>query len=669
MAANLELVIKGVDNASGVFKNIDKSAGGLAQTLGGPLKIGALAGVAALGSAVAIGITLVKAAAEEEAGIKRLAAAVDANGGSWARQGAVIEDVIQQRQALAFSDDELRSSLAMLTAQTGDVDEGMRRQVVAMDLARGANIDLGSASRLLGKVTDESHAALSRLGIVIDKDADATEVLAEVQKRFAGQSSAFADTAAGKWARVNLQFDNIKETIGGALLPVVTRLGDRLVTFLEENEEGIQELGEDFEKFATKTMPKVEEAVGDVVAVGTELLNLTLDLNDALDGKVFNTIANGIPIVQAFTGYLKIKELADDPAGQLDEIADSASKLPGPLGLIGSGVAALLPETSKLNSSAFDTGFAFDEATFKVQDWAGVVGAIPQKVTPAEQALDNQLTRSLEDATAAADDARKALFNMFNEPTQEEQEAEAVMAAYRLELAKLVEASGGAEFAEGTRGDQLKNHLIPAQDRHLDVVRLTRDAVKEEADAKLGGFSVQDEWQRKVDIGTQKLQGTRAELALAKGDVALYHHEMSLIPERFVTRFDVSMSPTAADWLAILQQDAINVGITGGGAFASHAVGGTVRTPFQIVGELGPELTALPMGTRVFPAHETAQMLGAGGAASISADDIAKAVARALEAMLPRALNGLTVQMDGHEVGRIFSDRMGRQTNLLSRGG
>lgn len=668
MAANLELVIKGVDNASGVFKNIDHSAGGLAKTMGGALKIGALAGVAALGSVVAIGVNFIKQAAEEEASIKRLATAVDASGGSWAKEGRAIEDAIRQRQKLAFSDDELRSSLALLTAITGDSEEALNRQSIAMDFARGANIDLETASKLLGKVTDENVNVLGRYGIRVEKGADATELLAKVQQKFAGQSAAFADTAAGKWARVNVQFDNIKETIGGALLPVVTRLGDRLVTFLEENEEEIQELGEDFEKFATETMPKVEEAVGDVVAGGTELLNLTLDLNDALDGKLFNTIANGIPIVQVFTGYLKIKELADDPAGQLDEIADSASRLPGPLGLIGSGVAALLPETSKLNSSAFETGKAFDEAALRGEDFAGVVGELPGKAAPAAGALNSEMTPALEDMTKAADDARKALFNMFNEPTQEEQEAEAVMANYRAELALLTEASGGAEFAEGTRGDQLKNYLIPAQDRHLDVLRLTRDATKEVADVTLGGFSTMDEQQRKIDEGTRKLAIANAEQALLTGNVALYREEIAKIPERFVTRFDVSMSPTAADWLAILQQDAINVGITGGGGIGSHAVGGTVRTPFQIVGELGPELAALPLGTRVFPAHETAQMLGAGGAAGGN-DRLMKLVEELIREIRPLARRPVIVEIDGREIARIASDRMGRQTNLLARGG
>lgn len=288
MAANLQLVISGVDKASGVLNNIEKNAGGLSKTVGTVLKAGFVVGAAGMGIATVAGYKFVKAAMEEEAGINRLAAAVDASGGSWAKQGASIEMAIRQREKLAFSDDDLRSSLSMLTAQTGDVDEAMRRQVVAMDLARGAGIDLGSASKLLGKVTDESHAALSRMGITIDKNASATEVLEAVQKRFSGQSAAFADSAAGKWAQFGNQLQNLKEVIGAALLPVVTLLGGALVDL------------------ATWAIPKVEELaiklVEMVTPVAIEGIGLLkgafIDFKDTLitiaESSVFKGFLDGI---------------------------------------------------------------------------------------------------------------------------------------------------------------------------------------------------------------------------------------------------------------------------------------------------------------------------------------------------------------------------------------
>src|SRR3990167_4519716 len=205
---NVDIVVKLVDKASRGLSAIGQKASGLAKTLGGALRAGALAGGVALVGLVGIGIKLIKAAAQEEAGIKRLAAAVNASGGSWAKSGKAIEAVIKQRQRLAFSDDDLRSSMALLTAITGDVDEALRRQAIAMDFARGANIDLGTASKLLGKVTDETVNVLARYGIRVAKGASATELLRKVQEKFAGQSKAFADSTAGRWQRFNIALDN-----------------------------------------------------------------------------------------------------------------------------------------------------------------------------------------------------------------------------------------------------------------------------------------------------------------------------------------------------------------------------------------------------------------------------------------------------------------------------
>lgn len=243
MAADLSLIITARDHASSVLKDVNTHAGGLGHTAGTVLKAGMLAGAAGIGVAAFAGLKFVQQAVEEEAGIRRLAAAVDASGGSWAKQGPLIEKVIQDRQRLAFSDDELRSSLSLLTAITGDSDEALRRQAVAMDFARGANIDLGTASKLLGKVTDETVNVLGRYGIRVKEGADATDVLALVQQKFSGQSQAFADSAAGKWAQFKIQMDNLAETIGAALLPVVTSLGGLLASFAE------------------KAIPKVEQLV------------------------------------------------------------------------------------------------------------------------------------------------------------------------------------------------------------------------------------------------------------------------------------------------------------------------------------------------------------------------------------------------------------------------
>lgn len=74
-------------------------------------------------------------------------------------------------------------------------------------------------------------------------------------------------------------------------------------------------------------------------------------------------------------------------------------------------------------------------------------------------------------------------------------------------------------------------------------------------------------------------------------------------------------------WLLNLWREVSTIKIEGlgfligtyGPQIGSHADGGIVRKPWQLVGEGGPELARLPIGTQVYNARETAGMLGQGG--------------------------------------------------------
>lgn len=276
--SDIDIVVRLVDNASHGLETIKNKTGGLGKAFDTVLKVTALAAAAGIGAAVVAGVSFLKMAGEEEIGIKRLAAAVDASGGSWAKSGKQIEAVIKRRQQLAFSDDDLRSSLALLTAMTEDSDEALRRQSVAMDFARGANIDLNTASKLLGKVTDENVNVLGRYGIRVKEGADATDVLALVQQKFAGQSQAFAESTAGKWAWFNIALDNVKETIGTALLPLASKLADKLASFLEEHEEQIGRVVETWMTFGEETVfPRIGKAIDELSQIVGRFIGIDLE--------------------------------------------------------------------------------------------------------------------------------------------------------------------------------------------------------------------------------------------------------------------------------------------------------------------------------------------------------------------------------------------------------
>ncbi len=88
-------------------------------------------------------------------------------------------------------------------------------------------------------------------------------------------------------------------------------------------------------------------------------------------------------------------------------------------------------------------------------------------------------------------------------------------------------------------------------------------------------------------------------------------------------------------------------------AVSKHAGGGTVHTPFQIVGEKGPELVSLPKGSRVHTNANSNAMLGGSntinvhvngrvGASDAEIRDIADKVGRAINIRMNRTANTQT---------------------------
>lgn len=175
----------------------------------------------------------VSAAKEAEVAQADLMKAVAASGGSWKRQGPVIDALIQKHSMLASVDDEeLSGAFSTLTKITGKTGTGMKNLGLVTDLARGAHISLNAAAKLVGKVAMGNTSALSRYGIVLKEGGTVQENLAAIQGRYAGQAKAYGETSAGAQDKFKIALENVQETIGSAVLPTLTSLSGKLVTVL-----------------------------------------------------------------------------------------------------------------------------------------------------------------------------------------------------------------------------------------------------------------------------------------------------------------------------------------------------------------------------------------------------------------------------------------------------
>jgi hypothetical protein len=161
--AELTLILKAKNLASREVDKLHGSLGKLGSSLATVAKLGVLALAAA--GAVLVGVLVegAKRAAEEQVGIAKLGAALQANIKGFNGNTDAIEKVIAKREELAFSDDELRTSLTTLVTKYHDVARAQDIQSTAMDVARLKGISLEEATNLVSKGMDGSAKVLPRL--------------------------------------------------------------------------------------------------------------------------------------------------------------------------------------------------------------------------------------------------------------------------------------------------------------------------------------------------------------------------------------------------------------------------------------------------------------------------------------------------------------------------
>jgi hypothetical protein len=189
-----------------------------------------VAAAAAAGAyAIKIGVDGVKAAIEDEKAQTQLALALkNATGATEGAIAATEQFILQQSLATGVADDELRPALGRLARSTGDVSQAQNLLKVALDVATATGKPLEAVANALGKAYDGNTTSLGRLGIGLSaaelKTMSFTDVQGRLSDLFGGAAAANADTYAGRIARMQIAFDEAKETIGFALLPILEKL-------------------------------------------------------------------------------------------------------------------------------------------------------------------------------------------------------------------------------------------------------------------------------------------------------------------------------------------------------------------------------------------------------------------------------------------------------------
>lgn len=194
----------------------------------------AAAGAAAVAYAGKLAIDGVKAAIEDAAAQQKLALTLKNVTGATENQIAATEDYIT-KTSLAFgvTDDQLRPSLERLSRATGDLEKAQKLQTVAIDVAAGSGKTLEAVTNAMARAAEGNTTALGKLGIGLTsaqlKTMSMEEITAKLADTFKNQASTQADTFQGKMQRLQIAFDEGKETVGAFILDAITPMVEIIV--------------------------------------------------------------------------------------------------------------------------------------------------------------------------------------------------------------------------------------------------------------------------------------------------------------------------------------------------------------------------------------------------------------------------------------------------------
>lgn len=189
----------------------------------------ALPAAAALAAMGAAGLKAAQAAAEDQAAQAKLAGALQRTAGATAAQVSAAEDYISKLSLqVGVADDELRPALARLASATGDVGTAQERLKLALDISAQSGKSLDVVTKALAGAEDGRTTALGRLVPGLDaatlKSKDMAAITAELAEKTGGAAAEAANTATGRYRVMQVTMGELQETLGAALLPVLSIL-------------------------------------------------------------------------------------------------------------------------------------------------------------------------------------------------------------------------------------------------------------------------------------------------------------------------------------------------------------------------------------------------------------------------------------------------------------
>jgi len=370
----------------------------------------AVAAAAAAAYAVKLGIDGVKAAIEDEAAQLRLASALRAATGATDAQIKATEDMISKTSlATGVADDELRPALQRLALSTKDTGKAQELLALALDISKGSGKDLETVANALGKAQDGNTTSLGRLGLGLSKAELASLSFEQIQTKlsdlFGGAAARNAQTFQGRIDVLKNAFNEAKEAVGVALLPVIEKLigfiidyGTPIVNKFKDAfhvvRDAIDRNRENFAEFAnllkTVVFPILEKIFGFLLDVGAKAASAIIDAFGKIVGAItpvlnfiidaINKVIDGINLVKTGADIGKLSPIGATSSGGGGGGGGGFSGIPS-MGAAGGGAAGGGAGGGGAGGGGGGAGLGTIAGATSLTDLANKLVAVQDKIT------------------------------------------------------------------------------------------------------------------------------------------------------------------------------------------------------------------------------------------------------------------------------------------------
>lgn len=389
-----------------------------------------LPAVAAMGALTAAAGYSVKAAIEDSAAQAKLAKTLqNVVGATDAQISATEKSISSMAMQYAVADDELRPALASLVLGTQDLATANTALTLAMDVAAGTGTDLQTVSDALSKAYGGNYKALKQLSpqlyAMIKDGASLDEVMAELSRTFGGSAAAAANTAEGKFKRLNIALGEAAEAIGAAMLPAI----EAVLPYLT--------------KFATWA----QDHVGTLTLVGSVIGGIALAL---IGFKAAQILANAVTVVTTALNWgLAASAAAANTALTLGTgaalIAAGLVVAAGAFLAFKAATKTAVEEVKPFGPQLSEINGGLGPVTKGLGGAGSAAKSMADKIKEATEALQKYLKAALEDAQKQLVDAQTAFSDFATNVS------DSIKEAFSFADAKDAGDETGAGFLQGLR--------------------------------------------------------------------------------------------------------------------------------------------------------------------------------------------------------------------------